>query len=77
MTWSELPLHREVTKEIEDKKEITLGKLLGFLGVTADVTGFSLDPPILFVAIIAASFLQFMKNEAQKEKEKVKGKHPT
>ena len=59
---------------------MTLGKLLGFLGVTADVTGFSLDPPILVGAILIASFLQLIKNESERTKEKErleKSKHLT
>lgn len=52
---------------------------MGFLGITADVTGFSLDPPILIFAFLAASFIQVMKNEAEKsksiEEEKKRSKH--
>lgn len=52
---------------------------MGFLGITADVTGFSLDPPILIFAFLAATFIQVMKNEADKTNAKLedekKSKH--
>lgn len=48
-------------------KRITIGKLLGFLGVTADITGFNLDNSILMIAFGFAAFLQVLKNEAEKE----------
>lgn len=43
---------------------------MGFLGITADVTGFSIDPPIVIFAFLAASFIQFLKNSAEFEKSK-------
>lgn len=39
---------------------------MGFLGISADITGFSIDTPYLAAAIFAATFLQFMNNEAKK-----------
>jgi 1,4-dihydroxy-2-naphthoate octaprenyltransferase len=41
---------------------------LGFLGITADVTGFTFDPPILIFALVTASLIQIMSNEANKDK---------
>lgn len=45
---------------------------MGFLGITADVTGFSIDPPILIFSFLLASFVQVLKNSAEEEKKKEK-----
>lgn len=54
--------------EISSEK-FNIGKILGFLGLTADVTGFELDSQILLVSIVFASFMQLVANSADKERE--------
>lgn len=47
---------------------------MGFLGITADVTGFCLDNSILLGVLGLATFLQLMKNAAEAENEETKHK---
>lgn len=44
--------------------------MLGFLGLTADVTGFELDPPILALSLFLAVILQLIKDAEQSERGK-------
>ena len=46
---------------------MTLGKLMGFLGITADITGFSLDSDVLMIGVVFAAFLQILKSETAVE----------
>ena len=46
---------------------MTLGKLMGFLGITADITGFSLDTDVLMIGLIISSLLQLIKSEVAQE----------
>ena len=41
---------------------------MGFLGTTAEITGFVIDPPVLIGCLFFASLFQLMKNEAEKKK---------
>jgi type III secretory pathway component EscT len=41
--------------------------LLGFLGITADITGFTFDAPILMVCLLLSSFIQLLKNTADED----------
>jgi hypothetical protein len=45
---------------------------LGFLGITADVTGFSFDNSVLMIAVGVAAFLQILKNDVDSRKEEEK-----
>lgn len=44
--------------------------MLGFLGMTADISGFAIEPAILVGCVLMASFIQIIKNEAE-EKERI------
>lgn len=73
----EVNVHRRISNNTQKEKEITLGKVLGFLGITADVTGFSFDPPVLVASVVLASILQILKNSAEDSKLAQKNsKHP-
>lgn len=41
---------------------------MGFLGITANVTGFSFDPSVLVFSVCLASVVQLLKNSADEEK---------
>lgn len=43
--------------------------MLGFYGLTADVTGFELDRNVIFISLLVAIFLQFVKNAKEEEEE--------
>lgn len=42
---------------------------MGFLGTTAEIAGFVIDPPVLVGCLFFASLFQLMKNEAENEKQ--------
>jgi hypothetical protein len=44
---------------------MSIGKVLGFLGLTSDVTGFELEPPILAVGLAVSVIIQLMKDSAE------------
>lgn len=48
--------------------------MLGFLGMTADISGFVIDPPLLVGCVLLASFIQLIKNEAEKNERKLEEK---
>jgi hypothetical protein len=37
--------------------------MMGFLGITADITGFTLDSDVVMIGLIFASVLQLLKSE--------------
>lgn len=41
--------------------------MMGFLGLTADITGFTLDSDVLMVGMIFAGFLQILKSDRCQE----------
>lgn len=41
--------------------------MMGFLGVTADITGFELEPSILVFSMLLGCVLQIMKDTADEE----------
>jgi hypothetical protein len=41
--------------------------LLGFLGITADITGFKLDPPVLIFTLLFSAMIQLVKDNADAE----------
>lgn len=47
---------------------------MGFLGFAVEVNGFSIEPTLLFGAVVVAAVLQVMKNEADKHKIKDESK---
>lgn len=46
---------------------MTVGKLIGFLGMTAEITGYELEPTFLAMALLGAAALQVLKNLAEHE----------
>lgn len=46
--------------------------MLGFLGLTADVTGFELDRGVLFTSLFFAVCVQFLKDSVPADDEKAK-----
>jgi hypothetical protein len=44
---------------------MSIGKVLGFLGLTSDVTGFELDPSILAVGLAVSIVIQLLKDNAE------------
>jgi len=54
-------LHNRVTKRNRNT-EITLGKLLGFLGLSAEITGFPLQQEAMIVGTIVAVIFQVIAN---------------
>jgi hypothetical protein len=43
---------------------MSIGKVLGFLGLTSDVTGFELDPTIIAVGLVVSVVIQLLKDNA-------------
>jgi hypothetical protein len=41
--------------------------MMGFLGVTADITGFELEPSILIFSMLLGCVIQMMKDTADEE----------
>jgi hypothetical protein len=48
---------------------------MGFLGVTADITVFSLDSDILMIGLVFTSILQLMKMDVERHKIEKEDKH--
>jgi hypothetical protein len=46
--------------------------MMGFLGVTADITGFELEPAILIFSMLMGCVLQILKDTADEDNEKEK-----
>jgi hypothetical protein len=46
---------------------MSIGKVLGFLGITSDVTGFELEPTILAVGLAISVIIQMLKDNAELE----------
>jgi hypothetical protein len=44
---------------------MSIGKVLGFLGLTSDVTGFELEPSILAVGLVVSVVLQLLKDNTE------------
>jgi len=44
--------------------------MMGFLGVTADITGFELEPSILVFSMLFGCILQILKDTADEDNEK-------
>lgn len=44
---------------------MSIGKVLGFLGLTSDVTGFELDPSILAFGLAISAIFQLLKDSAE------------
>jgi hypothetical protein len=44
---------------------MSIGKVLGFLGLTSDVTGFELDLSILAVGLAVSIVIQLLKDNAE------------
>jgi len=44
---------------------MSIGKVLGFLGMTSDVTGFELEPTILAFGLAVSVVLQLMKDNTE------------
>jgi hypothetical protein len=43
---------------------MSIGKVLGFLGLTSDVTGFELEPSVLAVGLAVSVVFQMLKDNA-------------
>lgn len=52
-----MTLHSWITQERK-----SIGKVLGFLGLTSEVTGFEIEPPILLIGICASVVIQLLKD---------------
>jgi hypothetical protein len=48
--------------------------MMGFLGVTADITGFELEPSILVFSMLFGCILQILKDTADEDNDKQKKK---
>lgn len=48
--------------------------MMGFLGVTADITGFELEPAILVFSMLMGCVIQILKDTADEEVEENKRK---
>lgn len=46
---------------------MSFGKVLGFLGLSSDVTGFEFDSSTLLIGLSISVVLQLLKNCAEKE----------
>ena len=46
--------------------------MMGFLGITADITGFELEPAILIFSMLMGCVLQILKDTADEDNEKEK-----
>jgi hypothetical protein len=44
---------------------MSIGKVLGFLGLTSDVTGFELEPSIIAFGLAVSVVLQLMKDNTE------------
>lgn len=44
---------------------MSIGKVLGFLGLTSDVTGFGIEQPILAVGLALSIIIQLLKDYAE------------
>lgn len=46
---------------------MTIGKVLGFLGITSEVTGFELEPPVIVFGLAFIVVVQLLKDNAELE----------
>jgi hypothetical protein len=46
---------------------MSIGKVLGFLGLTSDVTGFELEPAILALGLTVSVVIQLLKDNTEVE----------
>jgi hypothetical protein len=44
---------------------MSIGKVLGFLGLTSDVTGFELEPSLLAIGLAVSVLLQVLKDNVE------------
>jgi hypothetical protein len=49
--------------------------MMGFLGVTADITGFELEPSILVFSMLMGCIIQILKDTADEENERERTKN--
>lgn len=48
--------------------------MMGFLGITADITGFELEPAILIFSMLMGCVLQILKDTADEDEKERKSK---
>lgn len=53
---------------------MSIGKVLGFLGLTSDVTGFELDPNIIAFGLVISVVIQLLKDNTEVDIEYKDGK---
>lgn len=44
---------------------MSIGKVLGFLGLTSDVTGFELEPSVLAIGLAIGVIIQILKDNSE------------
>ncbi len=44
---------------------MSIGKVLGFLGLTSDVTGFELEPSVLAIGLAVGVIIQLLKDNSE------------
>lgn len=44
---------------------MSIGKVLGFLGLTSDVTGFELEPAVLAIGLAIGVIIQLLKDDSE------------